>query len=103
VRKKAPQRTPHPDPAVELRLQRILDLRASITRTAALAEQYRHEIGKLYYEARCETSSERAEMFMQEATALHDRIMSTETAITGTQQQIAALQAEIAPDDLAYL
>jgi hypothetical protein len=42
------EREPHPDPAIEMQLPEILDLRASIDRRTALIEQYREEIADLF-------------------------------------------------------
>jgi predicted nucleic acid-binding Zn-ribbon protein len=96
-------RVPHPDPARELELQRILDLRVSITRREDLIGQYRKEIGDLHYTVRDETNVKRIEVYLREAATLHDRITETETSITVTHEEIAALQAKIPSDDLAYL
>jgi hypothetical protein len=97
------RRVPHPDPATELALLRILDLRASVDRRAGLTGQYRREIEKLYGAARAETSSKRIELYNGEAAALHDRILAVEAGIAATGDEIAALQQRIEPADLAFL
>jgi predicted nucleic acid-binding Zn-ribbon protein len=96
-------RTPHPDPARELELRRILDLRDSIDRRADLIDQYRKEIGKLHKAAR-ETGYEvRANQYLTEAKVLDERIAVIEDAIEKTGGQIAEIQAAMSPDDLAFL
>jgi hypothetical protein len=102
-RSRPPARIPHPDPARELALQRILDLRAGITRRAELIAQYRREIGKLHSAARGTGYDSTRKAHLAEATVLHDRIAATEQEITKANEQIAALQEKISPDDLAYL
>lgn len=101
--KKPPARRPHPDPARELELLRILDLRASITRRTELVAQYRREIRALHAEARGETNIKRAGIYLQQAEVLHQRILEVEESIPATHEQIAALQSKIPADDLAYL
>ena len=96
-------RIPHPDPARELELQRILDLRAGITRRAELIAQYRQEIKNFHRETRIDTSGKRIDQYLAEVTVLHDRITGTEAEITRVHEEIAALQEKIPADDLAYL
>lgn len=97
-----PARRPHPDPARELELQRILDLRASIDRRADLIKQYRDAIYGLHLDAR-QSRRQDAEVLLREVAVLHDRINATEEAIERAGEQIAKLQAGISPDDLAFL
>jgi len=102
-RKRASARRPHPDPARELELQRILDLRASIARRAELIAQYRREIKHLHAEARADGSTKRIEIFLKEAAVLDRRIADTEDAIGRTGEEITKLQEKIPADDLAFL
>ena len=101
--RRPPARTPHPDPARELELQRILDLRAGIARRAELIGQYRREIGKQHARARSDVSAGERRACLDEVGVLHQRITDAETEITRVHEQIAALQEKISPDDLAYL
>ena len=101
--RRAQARTPHPDPARELDLRRILDLRDSIARRADLIAQYRIDISRLHAQARAESNVKRIELYLAEAAALDGRITAAEDAIAATGEQIAALQAVMSPDDLAYL
>jgi predicted nucleic acid-binding Zn-ribbon protein len=102
-RARTPARQPHPDPARELELQRILDLRASIARFATLIAQYRDEISKLYYQARADSNTQRVEQYLAATGTLHERITDAEGAIARTGEEIAALQEKIPADDLAFL
>lgn len=101
--KSKPSRRPHPDPAKELELQRILDLRDSINRRAALIVVYRNEIHSLHRQAREDTSGKRIDQYLAQAGVLHERIGETEAAIARTGEDIAVLTAKISPDDLAFL
>jgi predicted nucleic acid-binding Zn-ribbon protein len=101
--RRPPARRPHPDPARELELRRILDLQDGITRRARLIAQYRQAIADLYDTAQDETSIKRIEIYLGEITVLHQRIADAEAEIAGVHEQIAALQEKIPPDDLAYL
>ncbi len=96
-------REPHPDPAIELQLQEILDLRASIGRRAALIEQYREEIADLHKEARYDDSTERTKILYERADQLDEKIRALEGEIEPVHEQIRELQGKIGPDDLAFL
>lgn len=102
-RQAQPARVKHPDPGRELQLQRILDLRGSIDRRAELIGQYRQEIRELHAAARGTGFEETADRHLREAKVLDERIATLEDAIEKTGGQIADLQAEIPPDDLAFL
>jgi uncharacterized coiled-coil DUF342 family protein len=97
------QRQPHPDPAVELRLQRILDLRASIDRRTDLIREYRHEISEFHSQARWEGSTKLAAEYNGRADELDAKIEILEDKIEETGGKIADLQAKIDPADLAFL
>ena len=96
-------REPHPDPAIELQLQEILDLRASIGRRAALIEQYREEIADLHEDARYDKSPERTKIFYERADQLDEKIRALEGEIEPVHERIRELQGKIGPDDLAFL
>lgn len=102
-KKKTPDRRPHPDPAVELHLLRILDLRASIGRRAQLSDDYRRQISSMMDVIEGEGSPKRIELYRAEVEAIHRRITETEAGITVLHEQIAKLQASLSPDDLAFL
>jgi predicted nuclease with TOPRIM domain len=97
------EREPHPDPAIELQLQEILDLRASIDRRSALIEQYREEIADLHKDARYNDNNERIKIFYERADQLDEKIRALEGEIEPVHEQIRELQGKISPDDLAFL
>lgn len=96
------QRTPHPDPAAELQLLRILDLRAGIDRRASMTMDMRHEIGQLNHQARMEGQA-RMQRNHERVDVLTAQIAVLEREIERVHGMIATLQAQISPDDLAYL
>jgi uncharacterized coiled-coil DUF342 family protein len=96
-------REPHPDPAIELQLQEILDLRASIDRREALIEQYREEISHLHKDARYDDNTERMKLFYERADRLDEKIRALEGEIEPVHEQIRELQGKISPGDLAFL
>ena len=97
------EREPHPDPAIELQLQEILDLRASIDRRTALIEQYREEIADLHKEAGYKDDNERTNIFYERADQLDEKIRALEVDIEPVHERIRDLQGKIGPDDLAFL
>jgi hypothetical protein len=101
--KRTPVRHPHPDPARELELRRILDLRASIDRRIVLITQYRLEIGQLLTAARNDSNRQRIDQYLGETRAMEERINAAEDAIAATGEDIAKLQALIPPGDLSFL
>lgn len=103
MRKKTPARAPHPDPAMELELTRILDLRASVSRRASLIDVYRQEIERLHGRSRRATYDADAQRYWKQAGELGVLITAEEAAIAATGEQISALRAQLSPDDLAYL
>ena len=97
------EREPHPDPAIELQLQEILDLRASIDRREALIEQYREEIADLHKDARYDNNTERMKIFYERADQLDEKIRALEGEIEPVHERIRELQSKISADDLAFL
>ncbi len=97
------EREPHPDPAIELQLQEILDLRASIDRREALIEQYREAIADLQKDARYDNSTERTKLLYERADQLDEKIRTLEGEIEPVHERIRELQGKISPDDLAFL
>jgi predicted nuclease with TOPRIM domain len=96
-------REPHPDPAIELQLPEILDLRASIDRRVALIEQYREEIADLHKDARYDNNTERTKILYERADQLDEKIRTLEGEIGLVHERIRELQGKISPDDLAFL
>lgn len=96
-------REPHPDPAIELQLQEILDLRDSIDRREALIEQYRKTIADLHQDARFDKNTERTKIFYERADQLDEKIRVLEGEIEPVHERIRGLQGKISPDDLAFL
>jgi predicted nucleic acid-binding Zn-ribbon protein len=97
------EREPHPDPAIELQLQEILDLRASIDRRTALMEQYREEIADLHKDARYNDDNERTKILYERADQLDEKIRALEGDIEPVHERIRELQGKISSDDLAFL
>ena len=97
------EREPHPDPAIELQLEEILDLRASIDRRAALIEQYREQIDDLHKDARYNNNTELVKIFYERADQLGEKIRALEGEIEPVHERIRELQGKIGPDDLAFL
>jgi predicted nucleic acid-binding Zn-ribbon protein len=97
------EREPHPDPAIELQLEEILDLRASIDRRAALIEQYREQIDDLHKDARYNNNTELVKIFYERADQLDEKIGALEGEIEPVHERIRELQGKIGPDDLAFL
>lgn len=97
------EREPHPDPAIELQLQEILDLCASIDRRTALIEQYREEIADLHKDARYNGDNERIKIFYDRADQLDEKIRALEGEIEPVHERIRELQGKMSPDDLAFL
>ena len=96
-------REPHPDPAIELQLQKILDLQASTGRRTALIEQYREDIADLHKDARYHDDNERTKILYERADQLDEKIRALEGDIAPVHEQIRDLQGKISPDDLAFL
>ena len=97
-------RAPHPDPAVELQLRRILDLQASISRRAALIDGYRSEVARLNEKGRHNVSYPMtSQNAFTRADELDEKIRDLEGEIAPVHEQIAALQDKLSPTDLAYL
>ena len=97
------EREPHPDPAIELQLQEILNLLASIDRRTAPIEQYSEEIADLHKDARYNDNNERIKIFYERADQLDEKIRALEGEIEPVHKQIRELQSKISPDDLAFL
>ena len=117
---RAPARQPHPDPRVELELQRILAARAVIARTGELIELYNLEISS----ARSEQDNAGWNL-RQQSVRVSDqllrgyelqmkaqreriadaagRISGAEELIAATEDRIADLAAKLSDTDLAYL
>jgi len=97
------EREPHPDPPIELQLQEILNLLASIDRRTAPIEQYREEIADLHKDARYNDNNERIKIFYERADQLDEKIRALEGEIEPVHEQIRELPGKISPDDLAFL
>ena len=96
-------RKPHPDPAIELQLQEILDLRASIDRRAALIEQYREQIDDLHKDACYNDNNERTKLLYERADQLDEKIRVLEGEMEPVHERIRELVSKTGPDDLAFL
>lgn len=101
--KQPPQRQRHPDPAVELQLLRILDLRATVDRRAQMIADYRYQIGRFGVEARGDSNKDRVKLHNTRANELDARIEELEKEIETIGGRIAILQSELDPADLAFL
>jgi superfamily I DNA and/or RNA helicase len=96
-------REPHPDPAIELQLQEILDLRASIDRRTALIAQYREQIDDLHKDSRYNDNTGLVKILYERADQLAEKIRALEGEIEPVHERIRELVGKIGPDDLAYL
>jgi len=111
-----PPRQPHPDPAIEQQLQRILSLRTAIGRQEALAHTYHDEIRAAQgdhesaaWALRNEAHFGTGDLSAADKSAAR-RIEAAQLALTGVEERITGLQDEISkrmadmsPSDLAYL
>ena len=101
-----PLRTPHPDPWIEARLQRIISLREAAGRQGDLARQYAGEIAELSAEYRRKVSS----VWSWPAENLEGRIKSLQGDIRALEEEISRINdevikhtAELDDTDLSYL
>jgi hypothetical protein len=97
------ERIPHPDPATEARLQRIIALRESAGRKADLSRQYAAEIDKLSYYFRCNAGEPAGDAAEARLVALQGDIRAIEAEIPAVHDEIATRIAELSDTDLAYL
>jgi hypothetical protein len=103
-RHKPAQRTPHPDPVTENRLQQVLAIRAQASAAARLAEDYRSAIGNLHSRATwSETGGSARASYYQRADELHDKIRQLTADISQMHENAAQVMASMSPADLAYL
>lgn len=100
------KRVPHPDPRVEIRLQRIIALRESAARRVVLIEQYRAEIEKLSYVYRdriddnCYAGARNTESRMM---TLQNDIRLLESEIDDVHASIAKHAEDLNDVELSYL
>jgi hypothetical protein len=103
-RSRQPQRTPHPDPVTENRLQQVLAIRAQAAMTAKLAEDYRAEIASIHGRAGWSSTGNTARaVFYKRADELHDKIRQLTADISQMHEDAAQVMASMSPADLAYL
>jgi Na+/phosphate symporter len=105
---KTPERSPHPDPAVEIRLQRIISLRESAARKADLIQQYQHEIRKLgdSYRGMAESSYPRnntPSQIAKQMDNMHQQIRELEEDINLIHEKIYKHSTELSETDLSFL
>jgi hypothetical protein len=111
----APARKPHPNPLIELHLQRILGCLQAIGRYELLIEEYRDQMSaasdeqdRASYTARTTQTGRAA---YDAVTIAQERRMAfaqagiaeAEQAIAAQREEAAKLAAEMAESDLAYL
>lgn len=113
---KAPPRQPHPDPAIEQQLQRILSLRGAIRRQEALTDTYHGEIRSAQNDHESAAWSLRntgsfgtSDLSAADKSAAR-RIEAAQAALAAAEARISELQEEVSkrmtdmsPSDLAYL
>ena len=113
--KPLPARSPHPDPLVEGRLQRILALQERITTKDGQIRDYTTEIGELLKQNRDinRTTAKRPQWWEEHQTlitgndkrvrSLQEEIRQLEADIDQTHAQITKQEAELEPTELAWL
>ena len=104
-RRRQPVREPHPDPRVETELQRIISLRAAVTRkeqvataTAGEVAKAEHESARISFHGKTDCAS-----YANRAKDLRATADRTETEITQLHDEIAKRIAALNDDDLSYL
>jgi uncharacterized coiled-coil DUF342 family protein len=103
-RSRQPQRTPHPDPVTENRLQQVLAIRAQASAAAKLAEDYRDAIDTLHSRATWgDTTNTTRAAYYKRADELHDKIRQLTADISQMHEDAAQVMASMSPADLAYL
>jgi chromosome segregation ATPase len=108
-RQAQPARQHHPDPAVELQLQQIHGLLARIEQKAGLIGDYRTEIAELHDDirwlARVRPAGAEAAAKAHDAriARLQQEIRGIDSEVDTAREQIAKLQHDMNPNDLAYL
>lgn len=105
-REKTKRRQPHPDPRVEVQLQRIIALRESASRKAALSVQYASEIEKVSANYRYITKEGYPARVPAVKTQLRDlqtELRQVEEEITAVHATISGLLMSLSDTDLAYL
>lgn len=105
-REKTKRRQPHPDPRIEVQLQRIIALRESAARKAALSVQYASEIEKVSANYRYVTSNGYLTRVPDIKTQLRDlqtELRQVEEEITAVHASISGLLMSLSDTDLSYL
>lgn len=117
-RNQAPARIPHPDPAIELQLQRIIGHQRAIARYELLVTEHRSQIAsagdesdKHSYTLRISNHGSAAQQAFKLGTDEQARrieiakagITEAEQAIEAQHEQIAKLAAAMSATDLSYL
>ena len=117
-RSQAPERTSHPDPAIELQLQRIISRQRAVARYELLIADYRTQMDSASDEQDCHSSRLRSGNQDDHARASYQLGMDQETrrmefartgiteaeqAIETQHEEIAKLAAAMSATDLSYL
>lgn len=108
-RQAQPARQPHPDAATELQLQQIHGLLARIEQKTGLIGDYRSEIAELHDDirwlARIRPAGADAAAKAHDARVgrLQQAIREIDSEVDAAREQIAKLQHDMNPNDLAYL
>ena len=117
-RHKKAQRRPHPDPGVELQLQKIIGLQQRITAKEDLALDYRDEIEALHDKirgladvataygtglARADECNNQIAGHREHIRELQQAMRDLDTDVDGIHDTITTLQEKLNPEDLAVL
>jgi hypothetical protein len=102
-RHRGPQRQPHPDPAMEAVLQRILTLQHEVARKEALLDRDHRDIRRLRDKVRRRTGSLSRYDWERHAANLQDEAEDLEDEIRDLHDEIKKRIAQLDPNDLSYL
>lgn len=108
-RRGAAARTPHPDPAVELKLQRIQNLQETVQRYVDLIETLRESLEDAHAEAshaeriNAASAIEISMNAMDRAERMYSQIKETEQSIQQAQDLIISFSEGLSDADLSYL
>jgi hypothetical protein len=97
-------RTPHPNPAVEAQLQRILTAQAAIKRRQAEADAHAAQLAAAAEQTRRRPGMPKTNQMQTDAEErVRPLLAALEAQIGALHDEIGALMDKIHPDDLAYL
>lgn len=96
-------RTPHPNPAVEAQLQRILSAQAAIRRRQAEADAHAAQLAAAAEQTRRRPGWTKTARMEDDAVRVRAQLADLEAQIGALHDEVGAQMDKIGPDDLAYL